>query len=77
MWPCTPQATLFAVGSTASKSISTLGGNRFLLAFVVVHRQRQLPQIVLALAPPRRLARRLNRRQQQRHQDADDGDHHQ
>ena len=34
-------------------------------------------QIILALRSPGRLARRLNRRQQQRHQNADDGNDHQ
>ena len=39
--------------------------------------QGQLLDIVGALGAAGRLARRLNCRQQQRHQDADDGDHHQ
>jgi hypothetical protein len=36
-----------------------------------------LLQVILALDPPRRLARRLHGRQQQRDQDADDGDYDQ
>jgi hypothetical protein len=39
--------------------------------------QRQLLEIVLALTAARRFAGGLNRGQEQRHQDADDGDHHQ
>jgi hypothetical protein len=35
----------------------------------------ELPQVVLTLRAPRRLAGRLHRRQQQGHQDANDGDH--
>ena len=33
--------------------------------------------MIAALHPPRRFAGRLHRWQQQRHQDADDGDNHQ
>ena len=39
-----------------------------------VQRHADLPQIVLALRPPRRFARRLHGRQQHRHQHADDRD---
>jgi hypothetical protein len=39
--------------------------------------QRKLLQMVLALVPPRRFARGLYRRQQQRDQDANDGYYHQ
>ena len=39
--------------------------------------QAELPKIVRALRPPGRFAGRLNGRQQQRDQDADDRDHHQ
>src|SRR3954468_22714263 len=42
---------------------------------MIARRHAQLPQIVDALAPPCRLARRLNRGQQQRNQDANDRDH--
>jgi hypothetical protein len=42
-----------------------------------MQRQPHLLQVVAALHPPRRLARRLHGRQQQRHQHPDDGDHHQ
>ena len=44
---------------------------------VIVHRQADLLEIVGALHPPRRLPGRLHRRQQQRNEDPDDGDHHQ
>ncbi len=44
---------------------------------VIVHRQRDLLDVVLALQVPRRLPRRLHRRQQQGNQSADDGDDHQ
>ena len=40
-------------------------------------RQADLLEIVLALQDPRRLARRLHRRQQQGDQDANDRDHDQ
>ena len=36
-----------------------------------------LPQVILALSPPGRLASCLNRRQKHRHQEADDADHDQ
>ncbi len=45
--------------------------------FVVLHGQDQLRQIIDARDPPRRLAGRLDRRQQQGHQDADDCNDHQ
>ena len=57
--------------------ISTLGGKRFLRDFVVQHGQAELLEIVLALAAAGRFAGRLNRRQQQGDEDADDGDHDQ
>ena len=41
---------------------------------VVVHGQPELLQVVDALDPPRRLASRLNGRQQERDQDGDDRD---
>jgi hypothetical protein len=41
---------------------------------IVVNRQRQLPQTVLTLAPPRGLSGGLNRRQQERYQNADNRD---
>jgi hypothetical protein len=41
----------------------------------VVSRERHLLQLVGALHPPRRFAGRLHRRQQQRDQDANDGNH--
>ena len=40
-------------------------------------RQADLLEVVLALQLSGGLARRLHRRQQQRDQNADDGDHHQ
>jgi hypothetical protein len=42
-----------------------------------VQSQADLLEIVAALHAPRRLARGLHRRQQQRHEDANDGDYHQ
>jgi hypothetical protein len=42
----------------------------------VVHGQRDLFEVVLALQPAGRLARRLNGGQQQRDQNADDRDYH-
>ena len=44
---------------------------------VILHGEPELLQVVHALGPPRRLARRLHCRQEQRDQDGDDGDHHQ
>jgi hypothetical protein len=43
----------------------------------IVGCQCYLLDIVGALSSPRRFARRLHRRQQQRHQHADDGNDHQ
>jgi hypothetical protein len=42
-----------------------------------VGRQRNLLQVIRALGPPGRLPGRLHRRQEQRDQDTDDGNHHQ
>jgi hypothetical protein len=39
--------------------------------------QRELLEVIDTLLPPRRFARGLNRRQEQRHQNADDRDHDQ
>src|SRR5439155_13899995 len=44
---------------------------------VVVQRQPDLLEVVLALRPGRRLAHLMNRRQQEADEDGDDGDHHQ
>jgi hypothetical protein len=44
---------------------------------VVLKSQTNLLQVVNALRSPRRLARRLNRRQQQGHQNPDNGNDHQ
>jgi hypothetical protein len=44
---------------------------------VVAATKRKLLQVVDALGPPSRLAGGLNGRQQQRHQDANDGNHDQ
>jgi hypothetical protein len=43
---------------------------------VTLNANAELPKIILALRTPGRLACRLNGRQEQRHQDADDGNHH-
>ena len=45
--------------------------------FIIMNRQADLLEIVLALQPSRRLARRLHGRQQQGDENADDGDDHQ
>ena len=54
-------------------------GRREKLVRIVVQlpRQRNLFELVRALGSPGRFTRRLDRRQQQRHQHADDGNHHQ
>src|SRR5262245_4044505 len=44
---------------------------------IIVQGDPHLPEIVLALRTPGRLPRLLNRREQQGHEDGDDGDHHQ
>ena len=44
---------------------------------MVLHRQAHLLEIVLALSAARGLAGRLHRRQQQRNQNSDNGDHDQ
>ena len=44
---------------------------------VIVHGDAELLEVVDALGAAGRFAGRLNRRQQQRHQDANNGDHHQ
>ena len=44
---------------------------------MVLNRQPDLLQMIHALAAARRFAGRLNRRQQERHQHADDRDHDQ
>jgi hypothetical protein len=44
---------------------------------IIVNRQPDLLEIILALRPSRRLACLLYRRQQQRYQDRDDGDDNQ
>jgi hypothetical protein len=43
----------------------------------IVHRQGKLLEVVGALRSPRRLARGLHGRQQQRDEDANDGNYHQ
>jgi hypothetical protein len=45
-------------------------------AVKILQRQADLPHIVRAFAAPRRFASSLNSRQQQRDEDANDGDHH-
>ena len=52
-------------------------GKTFLLALVVDAAERQLLQVVHALGPPGSLASCLNGRQQQRDQNANDGNHDQ
>jgi hypothetical protein len=55
----------------------TAGGKHFARIGVVECRQADIFQIVLALRPPPGFAGRLNGGQEQRHQGADDRDHHQ
>ena len=50
------------------------GGEVAPCGLVVVHRQRELADVVLAGHPPARLARRLHRRQEQADEGTDDGD---
>ena len=58
---------------TASIDINHPGWKPPRGVMVVVQRQTDLPEVVRAERPPGR----LNRRQQHRNQNADDGDHHQ
>jgi hypothetical protein len=53
------------------------GGKDLVGMLVTVQRQAKLPDLVGTLASPRRFAGRLHRRQQERHQDADDRNDHQ
>jgi hypothetical protein len=49
-------------------------GKALVRTLVIRHRLGELVQIIQALGAPRRFTRRLDGRQQQRDQDADDGD---
>ena len=60
-----------------SRSGGSVAGKTVASSFEVDQRQAHLPEVVFALAGRARLAGRLNRRQQQRHQHPHDGDHHQ
>jgi hypothetical protein len=62
-----------AVGRTRREP----GREPLLGAFVIETPQRELPEVVEALAPPGRLASGLHRRQEQRHEHANNGDDHQ
>ena len=53
------------------------GGNARARIVIGQQRDADLPQVIRALAAPGTLARSLNGRQQQRDQQADDGDHDQ
>ena len=64
------------IGISRPTKTPAVGRQIALGCFVLQHPQAKLFEIVLALGPPRRLAR-LNRRQQQRDQNADDRDDHQ
>lgn len=57
--------------------VSSAIGKHSINVVVVVKSQPDLFEIILALRPPRRFARLLNGRQQQRDQYRNDGDHHQ
>ena len=57
--------------------IESAGGKHAVRIVIVLRRQGELLQVVDATGPPGRLAGRLDRRQQQRDQDADNGNHHQ
>ena len=50
------------------------GGQMLVNIVMVLKRYGELPQLIHALRAPRGFARRLNRWQQQRHKDANDGD---
>ena len=64
-------------GSGVSPAGRMLEGRYPSLVAEIVNRQSQLFQVVRATRPSRRLAGHLYGRQQQGHQDPDDGDHHQ
>ena len=53
------------------------GGKRLVRAFIIQTSNRDLPEMVFALGATGRLARRLNCRKQQRHENADDRDDNQ
>ena len=68
---CAFAARAFAV---ASQTARPAGGKQSLTLVVVVQRQADLLQVVDALGPPGRLARRLHGGQEQGDQHGDDGD---
>ena len=74
-----PTARLFSPGTKFGIAhvfrIPTAAGQRALRGFVVQKTNAKLSQVVGALRAPRRLARGLHGRQQQRDQHADDRDH--
>ena len=53
------------------------GGKHLQRVDVILNRNADLLDLVLAVRPPSRLAGRLDRRQQERHEDADDRNDHQ
>ena len=59
-----------SVAAQSTRWVDTMRG------FVVGRRQTDLFQLVRASDAPCRFSRRLNGRQQQRHNDRDDGDHY-
>ncbi len=62
----------------ASPRLNHVRGRKTAVRVVItVHRHAQLLQVIHTWRPPRTLPRRLDRGQQQCHQDADDRDHHQ
>ena len=65
------------LGTNRPGRIHAARGQDVVSHLVVVNRQPDLAQVVLALRPPSRLARLLHGRQQQCDQDCDDRDHDQ
>ena len=73
-WPAGLRAVLVA---DVGFGPEVAGGKIALLLMVDVQGQAHLLEIVLALQSPGRFPRALHGRQQQRHENADDGNHHQ
>ena len=65
------------VSTDAARPVMVVAGQNTVRGLVVVQRQSQLLEIVLALAAASGLAGGLHGRQKQRHQNGDDGNHDQ
>ena len=70
---------MLPVGLVADRplGIDRAGGQVLDRELIIVRRQRKLREVVQTRTSPRGLAGRLHGRQQQPHQHADDGNHHQ